>query len=44
YEELKKTDGEPPQKVDSEWIIATNDGYITFESEELVSWMNLIVK
>ncbi|KAF0533344.1 ubiquitin C [Gigaspora margarita] len=41
---LNLEDGEPPQKVDSEWIIATNDGYTTFESEELVSWMNLVVK
>ncbi|CAG8774742.1 34653_t:CDS:2 [Gigaspora margarita] len=44
YEGLKKIDSEPPQEVDSEWVIATNDGYTTFESEELVSWMNLVVK
>ncbi|RIB23199.1 hypothetical protein C2G38_2032966 [Gigaspora rosea] len=44
YEGLKKIDGEPPQGVDSGWIIATKDGYTTFESEELVSWMNLVIR
>jgi len=44
YEGFKKVAGEPPKEVKCDWIFANNDGYTTFEGEELVSWMNLVVK
>ncbi|CAG8458838.1 18098_t:CDS:2 [Acaulospora morrowiae] len=44
YQGLKKVNGQPPEKVDSDWMYANDDGYTTFESDDLVSWMDLIIR
>ncbi|GBB96305.1 hypothetical protein RclHR1_02720020 [Rhizophagus clarus] len=44
FQGSKKVDGKPPEKIDSDWKFAPSDKYTTFEGEDLVIWMNLVIK
>ncbi|CAG8538129.1 7705_t:CDS:1 [Diversispora eburnea] len=43
YEGVKKVKGHPPEKVRCDWKFAEDDGYTTFEREDIVSWQRLTI-